>query len=183
MSQDAGHVTRPAAYPTELEGELTLEDGRTVLVRPVVPEDAPMLHRQMERADPDTIYQRFFRYPVHLDPATVDRLTRLDYQSRLALAAFTPEGEGIAIARYEGTEPGVAEVAVVVLPEWRRVGLGTALLDRIESAARARGITSLTAIYLPDNEHIVSLLLRVGFTPQGIDGGLGTATKDLTAPV
>ncbi len=142
-----------------------------------------MLQRQMGRADPDTIYQRFFRYPVQLDPATVDRLTRLDYQGRLALAAFTPEGEGIAIARYEATDPGSAEVAVVVLPEWRRVGLGTALLDRIESAARARGITRLDAVYLPDNERIVSLLERVGYTPQGIDGGLGTATKDLTAQV
>ena len=128
-------MTRPAAYPSDLEVQLPLEDGRTVLVRPVVPDDAPMLVRQLEHADPDTIYQRFFRYPVHLDAETLDHMTRLDYHDRLALAAFAADGEGVAIARYEIIEPGLAEVAVVVQPEWRLLGLGTALLEMLEGAA------------------------------------------------
>ena len=179
MNQYVSPVTRPAAYPSELETRLALKDGHAVSVRPVVPDDAPMLVRQLERADPDTIYQRFFRYPVHLDAGQLDHMTRLDYHERLALAVFADDGEGVAIARYESIEPGVAEVAVVVQPEWRRLGLGTRLLELLESAAIERGIDRFTALYLPDNHQIVSLLERVGFTPGAIDGGLGTASKDL----
>lgn len=179
MSEYVSPSTRPAAYPSDLEVQLPLEDGRTVLVRPVVPDDAPMLVRQLEHADPDTIYQRFFRYPVHLDAETLDHMTRLDYHDRMALAAFAADGEGVAIARYEIIEPGLAEVAVVVQPEWRLLGLGTALLEMLEGAALERGITRFTAIFLPDNRQIASLLERVGFSSGGIDGGLGTASKDL----
>ena len=41
MSDYVSPSTRPAAYPSDLEVRLPLEDGRTVLVRPVVPDDAP----------------------------------------------------------------------------------------------------------------------------------------------
>jgi len=181
MTQYVSPVARPSAYPTELERQLTLSDGRTVSVRPVVPADSAQLVLEMEGADPDTIYQRFFRHPVHLDPATLDRMTRLDYRDRLALAVFADDGAGVAIARYETSEPGVAEVAVVVQPEWRRAGIATTLLRMLEEAAIERGITRFTAVYLPANQPIISRLTHLGFTIGDIEGGLGTASKELVA--
>lgn len=170
---------KPPGYPAELELALTLRDGRVVFARPLVPGDAPRLASEVERADPDTIYQRFFRNPVHLDAATLDHMTRLDYEERLAVAAFTADGEGVAIARYETVEPGTAEVAIVVKPDWRRAGLGAALLDLMERAAIARGVTRFIAVYLPANQRIVALLGSVGFAIDGVVGGLGQASKQL----
>lgn len=170
---------RPPGYPAELELSLTLRDGRDVVVRPVVPEDAGRLGEEVERADPDTIYQRFFRNPVRFDAATLEHMTHLDYRERLAVAAFTADDEGVAIARYETVEPGYAEVAIVVKPDWRRAGLGKALLDLLERAAIARGVTRFIAVYLPANKRIVALLGSVGFAIDGVVGGLGQASKQL----
>ncbi|MDQ3781389.1 MAG: GNAT family N-acetyltransferase [Actinomycetota bacterium] len=179
MDTSFSPADRPAGYPAELELPLNLKDGRGVNIRPVVPDDAGRLGEEVERADADTIYQRFFRNPVRLDAATLDHLTRLDYRERLAVAAFSADGEGVAIARYETVEPGCAEVAIVVKPEWRRAGLGSALLDLLERAAIARGVTRFMAVYLPANERIVALLGSVGFTIDGVAGGLGQASKQL----
>jgi GNAT superfamily N-acetyltransferase len=171
---------RPAGYPAEFEQWIEVADGRTVFARPIVPDDAPMLQREIETADPETIYQRFFRAPVRLDAAQLDRLCRLDYGARFALAAFSTDGEGVAIVRYESTEPGVAEVAVVVQNEWRGLGLGTALLASLEEAAVERGIRRFTAYYLPDNAAIEALLSDRGFTTGICDGEVSFAEKDLS---
>ncbi len=171
---------RPAGYPAEFEQWIETADGRTVFARPVVPDDAPMLQREIETADTETIYQRFFRAPVRLDAAQLDRLCRLDYDTRFALAAFSTDGDGVAIVRYESTEPGVAEVAVVVRKEWRGLGLGTALLASLEEAAVERGIRRFTAYYLPDNAAIEALLSDRGFTTGIRDGEVSFAEKDLS---
>ncbi len=173
---------RPPSYPIDLERHLTLADGRRVFVRPVIPEDASMIVTELERADPETVYQRFFRVPVRLDPPQLTRLTHLDYRDRLALAAFADDGSGVAITRYETIEPGVAEVAVVVNSDWRGAGLGTSLLDLLERAAADRGVHRLTAVFLPGNDRVASLLERRGFALGPLDGGLGTAEKLLPVP-
>ncbi len=170
---------RPAGYPTELELWIDVADGRSVFARPVIPDDAPLLKRELEEADTETIYQRFFRAPVRLDAAQLDHLTRLDYDTRLALAAFSTEGEGVAIVRYETTEPGVAEIAVVVRKKWRGIGLGTTMLAILEDAAVRRGIRRFTAYYLPENEAVEALLADRGFTVGIRDGEVAFAEKDI----
>lgn len=171
----------PPGYPAELETWVQLRDGRSVFIRPVVSDDSAALERALAKADMETVYQRFFRAPVRLDAATLDRLTRLDYQSRLAVAAFADDGSGVGIARYEAVEEGVAEVAVVVDREWRHAGLGYRLLEVLEDAARHRGIRRLTALYLPDNQAIASLLARRGFAIGLPDDAVAAAEKLLVA--
>jgi GNAT superfamily N-acetyltransferase len=180
MKTSLAPIRRPAGYPADFEQWIDVTDGRTVFARPVIPDDATMLQRALENADPETIYQRFFRAPVRLDAAQLDRLCRLDYQTRFALAAFSTDGDGVAIVRYESTEPGVAEVAVVVQPGWRGLGLGTALLASLEEAAIERGIRRFTAYYLPDNAAIEALLSDRGFTTGIRDGEVSFAEKDLS---
>ncbi len=182
MNTSITSVHRPVGYPKEYERTLVLDDGRSVLLRPVVPDDSSALLREMERADTETIYNRFFRAPVRLDAAQLDRLTNLDYDARFALAVFSPEGEGVGVARYETTSPGVAEVAVVVRTDHRRTGIGAALLADLEKAARERGIVRLTAYYLTANRAIEGLLAYRGFTVGIRDGEVSSAEKDLTAP-
>lgn len=179
MNTSLAHTRRPPDYPVDFEQWIEVADGRTVFARPVVPDDAPALRREIEEADTETIYQRFFRAPVRIDAAQLDRLTRLDYRTRFALAAFATSGDGVAVVRYESTEPGVAEVAVVVQKGWRGVGLGAALMASLENAAIERGIRRFTAYYLPDNAAIEALLSHSGFTTGIRDGEVAFATKDL----
>ncbi len=169
----------PPGYPVDLQRWVNLRCGRRVFVRPVVVDDAPALEDALAHADAATVYQRFFRAPVRLDAKTLDRLTRLDYDKRMALAAFTPDGDGVGIARYETIEEGVAEIAVVVDRGWRRSGLGLLLLQMLEEAAHAHGIHELTALYLPENKAIEGLLARCGFEVGLHDEAVSAARKVL----
>lgn len=169
----------PSGYPRHFEERVTLSDGRSVFIRPIVPTDAAELAFELDHADPETLYNRFFRSSIRVDPEMLDHLTVLDYDRRFALAAFA--GTGVAIARYEGT-PGSdeAEMAVAVKPQWRRVGLATLLLDRLQVAARERGITVLRADFLAENEAARALIARAGFDAPVYETGVGSVRSDLT---
>jgi GNAT superfamily N-acetyltransferase len=155
----------PPGYPREYERRLRLKDGRTVVVRPVVPDDGPLLAEAMLTADPDTLRRRFLGGAPRVTSALVARLTTLDYVRRFALAAADERtGRGVAIARYEAVNGGVADVAVVVDPAWRRVGLTTALVELLAQAALDRGIHELSATYLAENRPVSALLALTGGT-------------------
>lgn len=171
----------PAGYPSDLEQWLDLRGGRRVFVRPIVSDDAAELARELAEADEETIYHRFFRTSVRLDDAQLARLTTLDYTTRLALAAFTTDGEGVGIARYETLEPGVAEIAIVVRADFRKEGLASALLQSLEAAAIDRDIRRFTALYLPENAAVEGLLESLGFEVGLREDEVSAARKDLPA--
>lgn len=179
MNMISSPLSLPPGYPRGLEEHIRLKDGRSVFIRAVVPGGAPELAFELEAADPQTLYHRFFRPSIRVDAELLTHLTVLDYDRRMALAAF---GEsGVAIARYEGTpDSDIAEVAVAVKPEWRRVGLATILLFRLQQAAHARGIRRLRADFLADNEAARALIARAGFGTPEYELGVGSVENDLT---
>ncbi len=166
----------PPGYPFDYERQLKLYDGRTVFVRPVVPGDAVLLAKEAAAADADTLYHRFFNPAIRLDKKRLRFLTEVDFEQRFALVGFS-RGEGVAIARFEPAGAGLAEVAVVVKPMWRRVGLATALFDLLEDAAIERGVREFEALYLPDNHAIERVLQKRGFGGVSVDSGVARVTK------
>ncbi len=168
----------PAAYPYDYELQVTLSNGRRAHIRPIVPGDAVLLANAAQEADADTLYHRFFNPAIRLDRKRLRFLTEIDYEARFALAAFV-EGEGVAIARFEPAGDRLAEVAVVVKPEWRKLGLATTLLDHLEDAALERGIDTFEALYLPDNHAIERVLEKRGFGDVRVEAGVARVTKAL----
>ena len=148
----------PPGYPREYERDLVLRDGRHVSIRPIVPSDSSAIEMAIRHADPETLYHRFLTERPHLTPTLLARLTTLDYIHRFALVAVDPRtGHGLAVARYSEVEPGVADVAVVVDPAWRRVGLATALIETLGRAAVDRGVRTFTAYHLAENRPVSAL--------------------------
>ncbi len=173
----------PEGYPFDYERRLTLKDGRHIYVRPVVPGDAVLLASAVEQADPDTLYHRFFNPAIRLDKKRLRFLTEVDFEDRFALVAFA-DGEGVAIARFEPAGEGIAEVAVVVRPNWRKAGLATKLFHLLEEAAIERGLSTFEAFYLPDNHAIERVLEKRGFGDVSVESGVARVTKQLgLAPV
>ncbi len=169
----------PHGYPYDYERQIMLSDGRLVHIRPVVPGDAVLLAREAQAADADTLYHRFFNPAIRLDGKRLKYLTEIDYEKRFALAAFV-DGEGVAIARFEpAAADGVAEVAVVVKPEWRRLGLATEMFVLLEEAALERGVTEFEALYLPDNHAIERVLEKRGFAGVTVGSGVARVSKEL----
>ena len=150
----------PPGYPQEYVRQVTLRDGRSVLIRPIQPGDAPALAAAIESADADTIRRRFLGGRPQVTPGLLDFLTTVDYTSRFALVAVEPASQrGVAIARYEPAgQDGTAEVAIAVTPAWRDVGLATELLRMLAQAAGQRGIHTFTGTYLADNRPVTALI-------------------------
>jgi GNAT superfamily N-acetyltransferase len=150
----------PPGYPQEYRRLVTLRDGRSVLIRPVLPSDAPALAESIKSTDADTIRRRFLGRHLHVTPELVAYLTTVDYTSRFALVAVEPASQrGVAIARYEPAEQdGAADVAIAVIPGWRGAGLAGELLRMLAQAAVQRGIHTFTGMYLADNSPVAALI-------------------------
>lgn len=157
-------LTRMAAYPKELEREITLPDGARLRLRPIRPEDQARLSAFYDRLSRHTAYQRFFTVMRRLPPDWAHLLANVDYERRLALLAeHGPPGapELIGVARYEPTDRAdTAELAFVIQDGWQGRGLGTIMLEALLTAADARGIRRFRAYVLAGNLRMIDLLVR-----------------------
>ena len=168
-------------YPTDLETWVTTASGVRLFVRPLRADDAPLLRREVDQADPETLYQRFFTPQPRITDDTITYLTAIDYQRRMALVAFTEDGEAVGIVRYEALqEPNRAEIAVTVKPSMRKQGIARLLLEMIIDRASQSGFEQLEAICLVENEAAINVVSSVGFEFEPPDHGLVTATLSLS---
>ncbi len=171
---------RPAGYPVGCETELTLGDGRTVFIRPIVPSDSAELAEAIRTADADTLHTRFLGATPTVTDGLLRALTCLDYRTRFALAAFAPDGRGVAVARYVADAPQTsAEVAVAVDPQWRRVGLATALVRLLAERAQSMGIGTFTAFFTAVNRPVTELASHSG-ARVSISQGVAELSAQLT---
>ncbi|HEY4912705.1 MAG TPA: GNAT family N-acetyltransferase [Candidatus Dormibacteraeota bacterium] len=164
---------------------LDLEDGTKVHIRPIAPEDEPLLHEAVAAMSERSVYFRFFSPLKRLPDALAHRLAVVDHNNRFALVATTHKPTGkeriLGAARYDrvaGTD--VAEVAVAVVDEFQHRGLGGALLAILARAARAHGIKTFTLIVLPENQQMLGLLRKMGWIHHAkLSGGVYDITFDL----
>jgi len=73
-------------------------------------------------------------------------------------------GDGVGVARYVRTAPGVAEPAFVIAEEWRGHGLARRLLDALAERAQEEAIQRFEAPALATNREAIGLLARLGET-------------------
>ena len=164
---------------------LELRDRTKVQLRPIVPEDEPLLHEAVASMSERTVYFRFFSPIKRMSDALAHRLAVVDYNDRFALVATTRRPSGkeriVGVARYDrarGTD--VAEVAVAVIDELQRRGLGGQLLAELARVARAHGIRTFSLIVLPENREMLGLLKKMGWIHQAkLNGGVYEISFDL----
>ena len=160
---------------------IPLRDGTRLAVRPIRPDDADALVDLHARLSADTIYRRYFGARPHLDPADVDRFTRVDGRTRFALVAMRGT-ELVAVARYEGRAgDSSAEIAVVVDDALQHQGVGRSMLERLVDVAREAGLDTLVADVLAGNAAMLALLRTLGLTRRTeSDGETVTVLVDLS---
>jgi nucleotide-binding universal stress UspA family protein/RimJ/RimL family protein N-acetyltransferase len=154
---------------------ITLRDGARATLRPIAPEDKPLLAASFERLSEESRYRRFLTPKNKLSPADLAYFVDVDHHDHEAIIAVEPvTGEGQGVARYirSPEDEEVAEVAVTVADDWQGRGLGRALLDRLTYRARQEGVRRFTALVQSDNPASLGLLEGVGDTQRQFDGGL-----------
>ena len=151
-----------------------------MLIRPVRSADTPLLADGFGRLSPESRWLRFMMAKKDLFPAELRHLTDIDHRDHEALGALDSEdGRGVGVARYirHPRDPGTAEVAVTVVDDWQRRGLGTELLTQLTARACQEGIGRFTALVSADNAAVTGLLRTM--RADLIHHELGTLTYEL----
>ncbi len=159
-------------YPNRYVSTWTMKDGTEVLVRPIRPEDEPMMVKFHETLSERSVYLRYFHLMNLPQRVAHERLTRIcfiDYDREMALVAerrnpSSGENEILAVGRLTrilGTND--AEVAVLVSDHFHGRGLGKELLARLVIVGGDEKLRALQADILPDNRDIMRICEKLGF--------------------
>ena len=172
-----------APYPKHLESTAAARDGTPITLRPVRPDDEPLLQdlfAHMSRGDQRL---RFFAPMRELSHSLAARLSQIDYDREMALLA-QHDGTTIGIARYFADPDRLrAEYAVAVRSDWKRRGVGYLLMTRIIEVAREAGIGELFGEVLHENKPMLDMCRALGFSlaANPSDATLTTVRKPLAA--
>lgn len=168
------HATPPAVpqlryeihhYPAALIDMRTLPDGRRLMLRPVLPQDEPLLAGLVDRLSSPGRRNRFHG-AVNIGAAQLQRMSRVDYKRELAFVITACQGNTeyvIADARYcVDSDAQGAEFALMVDERWQRLGLGCWAMHALRDAAQTAGLTWLHGEVLSDNAPMRALMQRCG---------------------
>jgi len=182
-------LPRPAIrpYPCEYISQWQSHDGMSFVLRPIRPDDEPLMvdfHHHLSEA---SVYMRFF-LPLKLDfRVSHERLFTkcfIDYDREIGLVAEYNDEQGArhiaGIARLiRKHSDNSAEVAFLVADKFQNRGLGTHLLARIIEIARKEGISTLEGATLSDNFNMKEMFVRAGFHFAPPEDGVATAELHL----
>ena len=159
-------------YPLQYVSTWTMKDGNPVTIRPIRPEDEPLMVRFHETLSDRSVYLRYFCTLSLSRRVAHERLLRIcfgDYDREIALVAeHTVPGTGerriMAVGRINKLHgKNEAEVAVLVSDQYQGLGLGNELLRRVVQIARDEQLSEISAEMLPDNVAMQVIMKRVGF--------------------
>ncbi|HEV2341135.1 MAG TPA: bifunctional acetate--CoA ligase family protein/GNAT family N-acetyltransferase [Candidatus Acidoferrales bacterium] len=165
-------------YPSQYSWKWRMKSGADILIRPIRPEDEPMMVRFHESLSDQSVYLRYFHMEKLSTRIAHDRLIRkcfIDYDREMALVAdladpSNSQHEILGVGRISrGREGNSAEVAVLITDRFQNAGLGTELLGRLIDIARAEKIGQIVAHILPENAGMRGLARRFGFEVQNTD--------------
>jgi len=169
----ADELPEPAIhpYPVKLVSTWKMKDGNEVVIRPIRPEDEPLMIPFHEKLSERSVYLRYFQ-PLKLTQRTAhERLTRIcfiDYNREMALVAERKNAAGepelLAIGRLSkihGRDEG--ELAAVAIDAAQHKGLGTELYTRLIGVAREAKLKKLISNMLPENREMRALCVKLGF--------------------
>lgn len=175
-------------YPAEYIESIVLQDGTPVILRPIRPDDAPLLQEAFTHLSAETVYMRFLGPLTELTDDRARQLAQIDYQQNMGFVGAVQEGGQeriVAFARYSivpGEEPGLAEVGIVVRDDYQNRGLGTQAIRLLVMYARDHGVKALTGSVHVLNERILHFIERSGVPYQKklVSGGVWEIRADLT---
>lgn len=174
LSEDDLPALAIRPYPTQYVSPWAAKDGQEFLIRPIRPEDEPLLAKFHETLSERTVYLRYF-YPMNLDQRVAhERLSRIcfiDYAREMALVVekhdFNHTHEIIAVgrlSRYHGSNE--AEFGIVVSDHYQGKGIGRELLQRLLQIGHEEKISRITGSILATNTDMMRLSEHLGFRLQ-----------------
>jgi len=166
-------------YPSQYVATLTMKDGTRANIRPIRPEDEPLMVKFHHMLSERSVMMRY-TYQIALSERVAhERMVRIcfnDYDREMALVAdhedpYTGEPEIMAVGRMTKV-PGTddAQFAILVADPFQRRGLGAGLLRHLMAVAKQEKIRHLTAEFLIDNSVTRRMCEKLGFRLEKVAG-------------
>jgi acetyltransferase len=160
-------------YPAQYVARWAMQDGTPLIIRPIRPEDEPLMAKFHETLSERSVYFRYFHAMGLTQRIAHDRLTRIcfiDYEREIALVilkkgAQSDDDEFLAVGRLikiRGTHDG--EFAVLVSDSWHHRGLGNELLKRLVEIGREEKLHRIYGDILPENRDMLRVCDKLGFS-------------------
>ncbi|MGE5140739.1 MAG: bifunctional acetate--CoA ligase family protein/GNAT family N-acetyltransferase [Rudaea sp.] len=176
-------------YPTQYIYEWTSKQGVRLLIRPIRPEDEPLMVSFHATLSERTVYLRYLR-PILLDQRVAhDRLARIcfiDYDREMALVAERREPETgkpeiVGVGRLSKLHRRRdAEFAVLVSDSFQGHGLGSELLARLVQIGRDEKLDHVIGFISGENDAMIAVSKKLGFKiKRGLDPSEVEAVIDL----
>jgi acetyltransferase len=167
-------LPRPAIrpYPIRYEGSLSLDDGSEIKIRPIRPEDEPLLVNFHHTLSERSVYLRYFHWMKLEQRTEHERLTRLcfiDYDRQMAFVAErhdpgTGDRQIVAVGRLIKSHAAEeAELAVIVSDRFQKRGIGFEIVRQLVNFGRDEKLERITAIVLIENRAMQKVFERLGF--------------------
>jgi acetyltransferase len=162
-SGPANFAVRP--YPSQWQRHIEVKDGWRVFVRPIRPEDEPLIHEFLRHVTSHDLRLRFFAQMKEFSHEFIARLTQLDYARAMAFVAFdeiTNELLGVVRVHSDSIyESG--EYAILLRSDLKGRGLGWALMQMIIEYARSEGLKAISGDVLTENTVMLAMCRSLGF--------------------
>lgn len=175
-------------YPAKYMEDWKLSDGQAVTIRPIRPEDEPLMIDFHAKLSERTVYLRYFQ-PLKLSQRTAhERLTRIcfnDYDREMALVVERKKADGgreiIAVGRLSKQHGrNEAELAALVRDEFQGKGLGTELYSRLLQVAKDEKVAKVVSTMLGENREMRRVCEKLGFSvKEELEDNMVKAEKNL----
>jgi acetyltransferase len=153
------------AYPSQWQRHIEVKDGWRVFVRPILPEDEPLIHELLRHVTSHDLRLRFFAQMKEFSHEFIARLTQLDYARAMAFVAFDEAtGEMVGVVRIHSDsvyESG--EYAILLRSDLKGRGLGWVLMQLIIEYAKSEGLKAISGDVLAENTVMLAMCRSLGF--------------------
>jgi acetyltransferase len=170
-------------YPKKYETLWKLRDGRTVLLRPIKPEDEPLWLEMFRNFSEESIRYRFFHIIKDTPHEMRIRYCNIDYDREIAIIPELTENEKrkiLGVVRVPILpDQKTGEVAVIVADPWQGLGLGSKMMDYMIEICKDKGLETIYGVMLPDNYRAIELFKKMGFAIKYLGDDTVKATLNL----
>ena len=162
-SGPANFAVRP--YPSQWRRHLEVKDGWRVFVRPIRPEDEPLIHEFSRHVTSQDLRLRFFSSMKEFTHQFIARLTQLDYARAMAFVAFDEAtNEMVGVVRvHSDSIYETGEYAILLRSDLKGRGLGWALMQLIIEYAKSEGLKAISGDVLQENTVMLEMCRNLGF--------------------
>jgi RimJ/RimL family protein N-acetyltransferase len=155
-------------YPEEWETFRTTKTGMRIFFRPIKISDETLLKDFVYSLSDQSLYRRFISVRKDMPHERLQEMVVIDYTQETAILAIVGSEENeqiVGVGRYfiDPTNH-TAEAAFAVRDDYQYRGIGSELLSYLTYLAKRQGLLGFTAEVLAENEPMMHVFEKGGFT-------------------